>query len=52
MNNKTETEYNDADPFRILKDIKLKNVNRLVTSHLNINSIRNKFKPLKKNMEI
>ena len=30
MNNKTETEYNDADLFRILRDIKIKNVNRLV----------------------
>ena len=47
MNNKTETEYNDANPFRILRDIKIKNVNRLVISHLNINSIRNKFEPLK-----
>ena len=47
MNNKTETEYNDADPFRILRDTKIKNVNRLVISHLNINSIRNKFEPLK-----
>ena len=47
MNNKTETEYNGADPFIILRDIKLKNVNRLVISHLNINSIRNKFEPLK-----
>ena len=47
MNNKTETEYNDADPFRILRDIKIKNVNRLVIIHLNINSIRNKFEPLK-----
>ena len=47
MNNKTETEYNDADPFRILRDIKIKNLNRLVISHLNINSIRNKFEPLK-----
>ena len=41
MNNKTETEYNGADPSRILRDIKLKNVNRLVISHLNVNSIRN-----------
>ena len=47
MNNKTETEYNGADSFRILRDIKLKNVNRLVISHLNINSIGNKFEPLK-----
>ena len=36
------------DPFRILRNIKLRNVNRLVVGHLNINSIRNKIEPLKK----
>ena len=47
MNNKAETEYNGADPFRILRDIKIKTVYRLVISHLNFNSIINNFEPLK-----
>ena len=36
------------DPLTIVKDLKLKNVNRLIVGHLNINSIRNKFHPLVK----
>ena len=31
----------------ILKNVKLKNWNRLVIGHININSIRNKFESLK-----
>ena len=31
----------------ILKNLPLKNVNRLICAQLNINSIRNKFEPLK-----
>ena len=31
------------DPYSILKDIRLKNVNRIIIGHLNINSVRNKF---------
>ena len=38
----------EYDPFLILRNIKLKNVNRLIIGHLNINSVRNKFEPLKK----
>ena len=52
----TTTEFNDQDAFSILRDIKLANVNRPVIAHLNINSIRNKFVPLKliigKNIDI
>ena len=33
-------------PLKILQDAKLKNVNRLVIGHLNINSLRNKFDAL------
>ena len=36
------------NPLTIVKDLKLKNVNRLIVGHLNINSIRNKFHPLVK----
>ena len=38
---------NDNDPLNILKNIKIKNLNRLVIGHLNINSLRNKFESLK-----
>ena len=31
------------DPYSILKDIRLKNVNRIIIGYLNINSVRNKF---------
>ena len=37
----------EDDPFRILRNIKVRNINRLLIGHLNINSIRNKFEPLK-----
>ena len=30
-------------PFEILKKIQINNVNRVVTGHVNINSVRNKF---------
>ena len=39
-------EKDQKGPLEILKDIKLKNVNRLVIGHLNINSLRNKFHAL------
>ena len=35
-----------TDPLTFLRHVKLKNVNRLVVGHLNINSVRNKFPPL------
>ena len=34
------------DPYKVLRSIKLRNVNRLTIGHLNINSIRKKFQPL------
>ena len=36
-----------VDPLNILKDIKIKNINRLVIGQININSLRNKFEALK-----
>ena len=38
----TESAQTD-DPKEILKNLRLKNVNRLICAQLNINSIRNKF---------
>ena len=35
------------DPLNILRDIKFKNINRLVIGQININSLRNKFEALK-----
>ena len=37
----------DSDPYKILKNIKISNVNRLIIGQLNINSLRNKFEALK-----
>ena len=37
----------DESPYRILQEIKKKNVGRIIIGHLNINSIRNKFESLK-----
>ena len=37
----------DTDPLHILKILKIRNLNRLVIGHLNINSLRNKFESLK-----
>ena len=37
----------NSDPFKILKSIRISNVNRLTIGQLNINSIRNKFDALK-----
>ena len=34
------------DPYSNLKNIRLKNLNRLIVAQLNINSIRNKFDSL------
>ena len=38
----------DNDPHDILRNLKLKNINRLIIGQININSIRNKFDYLKK----
>ena len=35
-----------GDPKEILKNLRLKNVNRLICAQLNINSLRNKFESL------
>ena len=35
------------DPHRCLKELKLKNVNRIIYAQININSLHNKFKQLK-----
>ena len=35
------------EPYSILKDLKINNLNRIVCAHLDINSIRNKFEQLK-----
>ena len=44
------------DPKKLLNDLKIKNVNRIVIGQLNINSLRNKFEALKeiinKNIDI
>ena len=37
----------DRDPYKLLKSIKISNVNRLVIGQLNINSLRNKMEALK-----
>ena len=45
--NKGSTESAQTDnPKEILKNLRLKNVNRLICAQLNINSIRNKFDSL------
>ena len=41
------TDDDNTDPLKILKKLKSSNLNRLVIGQLNINSIRNKFEPLK-----
>ena len=46
-NENVETETNEIDPSKILKNLKIKNINRLVIGHLNINSIASKFESLK-----
>ena len=38
---------NETDPSIILKKLKIKNINRLIIGHLNINSVRGKFESLK-----
>ena len=36
----------DDDSFKSLKEVRLKNLNRIILAHLNINSLRNKFDAL------
>ena len=40
-------EENDVDPSKILNDLRIKNINRLVIGHLNVNSVERKFESLK-----
>ena len=55
--NVTLTEHSSRDKVNAneslskLKDIKLKNINRVIIAQLNINSLRNKFDLLKKNSD-
>ena len=47
-NNVTELSSDGLyDPKKLLNDLKIKNVNRIVIGLLNINSLRNKFEALK-----
>ena len=39
----SESNAGDVVVFKILKDVRIKNLNRIVLAHLNINSLRNKF---------
>ena len=43
----TESDITDDMPIKILNDITVKNPNRIIIAHLNINSLRNKFEDLK-----
>ena len=40
-------EFNNKPPTDILKKVKLKNANKIIIGHLNINCIRNKIEDLK-----
>ena len=42
-----DSDINEPDPSKTLKHLKIKNINRLIIGHLNINSISTKFKSLK-----
>ena len=42
-----DSETVNDNIFKILKDLKIKNHNRIIVANLNINSIRNKFDALK-----
>ena len=42
-----DSDSNESDPSTILKDLKIRNINRLIIGHLNINSIHRKFGALK-----
>ena len=46
----------ESSPYSILKDLRLKNINRVIVGHININSMRNKFHMLydmiRENIEI
>ena len=39
----SESNAGDVVVFKSLKDVRIKNLNRIILAHLNINSLRNKF---------
>ena len=41
------SEMHNIDQYKLLKNIKISNINRLIIGHLNINSLRNKIESLK-----
>ena len=43
MNINNNQDIDDLSPRKCLRYLKLNNVNKIVSGHLNINSIRNKF---------
>ena len=43
---------NDSSAYSLLKDIKLKNINRITIGSLNINSISSKFDQLRENLMV
>ena len=44
INHSYETaEQKDVDPVKVLKDLRITNINRLVVAHLNINRFMSKF---------
>ena len=45
--NELDNVYDPCDAPLILRNLKLKNINRLVLAHLNINSLSAKFDQLK-----
>ena len=47
IENGEDSLHDNPDPFKLLKKIRVSNINRLVIGQLNINSIRNKFEALK-----
>ena len=44
-------QEDDLDPYKLLKSIKLSNINHLIIGQLNINSLRDKFEALKLSMK-
>ena len=42
-----DSDSNECDPSTILKDLKIRNINRLIIGHLNINRFSRKFGALK-----
>ena len=47
LSNNPQKHNDSMDPLKLLRDIKISNLNRLIIGQLNINSLRNKFEALK-----